>query len=88
MATYRVEFRKSVQKDLRAIPKQDQIRILRRISLLADEPRPVGCKKISGQERFRLRQGNYRILYEIKDLLLVVTVVEVGDRRDVYRRKK
>ena len=87
MATYRVVFRKSVQKDLRAIPKQDQIRILRRISHLADDPRPVGCKKISGQERYRLRQGNYRILYEIIDGVLVVTVVEVGDRREVYRRK-
>ena len=68
MATYRVEFRRSVQKDLRAIPKQDQIRILRRISNLADDPRPVGCKKISGQERYRARQGNYRILDEIKDV--------------------
>ena len=85
MATYKVEFRKSVQKDLRAIPKRDQIRILRRISNLADDPRPVGCKKLSGQERYRLRQGNYRMLYEIQDVVLVVTVVEVGDRRDVYR---
>ncbi len=85
MATYKVEFRRSVQKDLRAIPKQDQIRILRRISNLADDPRPVGCKKLSGQERYRLRQGNYRILYEIKDEVLVVTVVKVRDRREAYR---
>ena len=85
MATFRVEFRKSVEKDLKKIPRPDQIRILRRISQLAEDPRPVGCKKLSGQERFRLRQGNYRILYEIKDALLIVTVVKVGDRRDVFR---
>ena len=85
MPTYKVEFRRSIQKDLRAIPKQDQIRILRRISNLADDPRPVGCKKLSGQERYRLRQGNYRILYEIKDEVLVVTVVKVRDRREAYR---
>ena len=84
MATYEVVFRKSVEKDLRAIPRKDQIRILQRLSQLADEPRPSGCKKLSGQERYRLRQGNYRILYEIEDDRLIVTVVKVGDRRDVY----
>lgn len=86
MATYSIEFRKSVEKELRAVPKKDQIRILRRISELADEPRPAGCKKLSGQERYRLRQGDYRILYEIEDDRLIITVVKVGDRREVYRR--
>ncbi|MEM7146844.1 MAG: type II toxin-antitoxin system RelE/ParE family toxin [Verrucomicrobiota bacterium] len=86
MATYKVEFRKSVEKELRSISKKDQIRILQRISELAEEPRPSGCKKLSGQERYRLRQGNYRILYEIEDDRLIVTVVKVGDRRDVYRK--
>lgn len=85
MANYKVEFRKSVEKDLKAIARKDQIRILRRISRLADEPRPPGCKKLSGQERYRLRQGNFRILYEIEDDRLIVTVVKIGDRRDVYR---
>ena len=85
MASYRIEFRKSVEKELKSIPKKDQIRILRRIALLRDDPRPSGCKKLSGQERYRLRQGNYRILYEIRDDKLVITVVKIGDRRDVYQ---
>ena len=84
MASYRVEFRRSVEKELRALPQKDQIRVLQRIALLADEPRPAGCKKLSGQERYRLRQGNYRILYEIVNERLIVTVVRVGHRRDVY----
>jgi len=84
MDKYQVEFRKSVEKELRTIPKQDQIRILQRIASLAGDPRPTGCKKLSGQERYRLRQGNYRILYEIVDARLVVSVVKVGNRCDIY----
>jgi len=60
-------------------------RILTRIEALVDDPRPVGSEKLSGQERYRVRQGNYRILYEIIDDELVVTVVKVGHRRHVYR---
>ena len=86
MAKYSVEFRKSVEKELRRIPKKDQIRILQRISELADDHLPPGCKKLSGQERYRLRQGNYRILYEVDGARLIVTVVKIGDRRDVYRK--
>jgi mRNA interferase RelE/StbE len=85
MANYSVVFRKSVEKELKQIPAKDQIRILKRIASLASDPRPQGSKKLSGQERYRLRQGNYRILYEIQDTKLIVTVVKVGNRRDVYR---
>lgn len=85
MATYRFEFRKSVEKDLKTIPKKDQIRILRRISKLADEPWPSGCKKLSGHERYRLRQGNYRILYSIENDKLTATVVNICGRKDVCR---
>lgn len=85
MAKYSVEFRKSVEKDLKSIPKGDQIRILQRIAELANNPRPPSCKKLSGQERNRLRQGNYRILYSIEDDVLIVTIVRVGNLRDVYR---
>ncbi len=85
MARYRVIVRKSVSKDLKGIPKKDVRRILSAIELLADDPRPPGTKKLSGQERYRLRQGNYRILYEIEDDRLIVCVVRVGDRREVYR---
>lgn len=85
MAKYRLIFKKSVTKDLRAIPQNDMARILQRIEALADDPRPAGCEKLSGQERFRLRQGVYRMIYEIQDEDLVIVVVKVGHRRDVYR---
>lgn len=85
MASYELTFKKSVAKDLRVFPKQDVKRIMQRIRLLADDPRPVGCEKLSGQERYRLRQGAYRIIYEIEDARLIVLVVKVGHRRDGYR---
>ena len=85
MASYELVFRKSVAKDLRVFPKQDVKRIMQRIRVLADDPRPSGCEKLSGQERYRIRQGVYRIIYEIEDSRLVVLIVKVGHRRDVYR---
>ena len=85
MASYRVVFKKSVAKDLRDIPKRDVARILRSFRGLAEDPRPAGCEKLSGQERYRIRRGRYRIVYEIGDAELVVVVVNVGHRRDVYR---
>ncbi|MGM0517576.1 MAG: type II toxin-antitoxin system RelE family toxin, partial [Pseudomonadota bacterium] len=72
-------------RDLRPIPGKDVRRILERIEALAADPRPPGSEKLSGQERYRVRQGNYRILYEIIEDELVVTVVKVGHRRHVYR---
>ncbi len=85
MARYRVVVRKSVAKDLRGVPRKDVKRVLAAIRELADNPRPPGAKKLSGQERYRLRQGNYRILYSIEDDRLIVSVVRVGNRREVYR---
>ena len=85
MGKYSLQFKKSVARDLRAIPKADVARILRPIEQLADEPRPPGVEKLSSQERYRVRQGNYRIVYEIVDDRLVVVVVRVGHRREVYR---
>lgn len=85
MASYDLVFKKSVAKDLRAFPNQDVKRIMQRIRSLADDPRPAGCEKLSGQERYRVRQGVYRIVYEIEDDKLTVLVVKVGHRRDVYR---
>ena len=85
MARYRIVFKNSFAKDLRAIPKEDVARILRRIDALADDPRPAGTEKLSAQERYRVRQGVYRILYEIADAELIVTVVKVGHSREVYR---
>ncbi len=85
MASYELRFKKSVAKDLRPFQKQDIKRILQRIRTLADDPRPPGCEKLSGQERYRVRQGSYRIIYEIEDAHLTVLVVKVARRREVYR---
>ncbi len=85
MASYELVFRKSVAKDLRRVPNDDVARILKRIRALADDPRPAGCEKLSGLERYRIRQGVYRIVYEVLDHKLVVLVVKIAHRRDVYR---
>ena len=87
MASYELVFRKSVAKDLRVFPKQDVKRIMQRILALADDPRPSGCEKLSSLERYRIRQGVYRIIYEIEDSRLVVLIVKVGHRREVYRSR-
>ena len=85
MASYRIEIKRSAVKELEAIPAKDRRRITTKIQALAGNPRPAGCEKLSGQDRYRIRQGNYRILYTIEDDVLVVTVIKIGDRRDVYR---
>jgi len=85
MAAFSIYFRNSVEKELRRIPKRDLSRLLERIKSLGDEPRPPGCEKLSGQERYRVRQGSYRIIYSIQDSELTVWVVKVGHRKDVYR---
>jgi len=85
MASYRLAFSSSVAKDLRAIPNTDVARLLTRIEALADNPRPPGCEKLSGLPRYRIRQGQYRIVYEIRDDVLLVLVVKVAHRKNVYR---
>jgi mRNA interferase RelE/StbE len=85
MAAYKIYFKKSVEKDFKVIPKKDLKKILERIEALAEDPRPPGCEKLSGQQRYRLRQGRYRILYSIQDDELTVWVVKVGHRRNIYR---
>jgi len=85
MAGYRVFFKRSVEKDFTSIPKKDVKRILNRIKTLEEDPRPPGCEKLTGQERYRLRQGRYRIVYSIQDNELTVWVVKVGRRKDIYR---
>lgn len=85
MARYELRFKTSVAKDLRGIPKADVRRILERIESQREDPRPFGCEKPSARERYRIRQGNYRIVYEVLDLEVVVVVVKIGHRREVYR---
>ena len=85
MAAYKVYFKQSVWKDFEGIPKVDLKRIMKIIESLGKDPRPSGCRKLSGQERYRLRQGRYRVVYSIQDDESSVWVVKVGHRRDVYR---
>lgn len=85
MAEYKIYFKKSVEKDFRAIPKKDLQKIILRIESLASDPGPPGHEKLTGQERYRVRQGHYRIVYSIRDKALTVWVVKAGHRKDIYR---
>lgn len=85
-AHYSVELSRGAAKALKALERKMQIRILARLQELADNPRPLDAKKLHGEEPvYRVREGGYRILYEIFDKRLVVYVLKVGHRRDVYR---
>ena len=83
---YQIIFERTARKDIQKINQTDQVRIIESIELLADEPRPKGCKKLKGREAWRIRVGNYRVIYEILDNLLIITVITVGHRRDVYKK--
>ena len=85
MARYKLLFKKSVAKDLRSIRKAEVQRILEKINALADDPRAPGCKKLSGNDFYRVRQGIYRIVYEIRDEELIVHVIKVAHRSRSYR---
>ena len=85
MAEYKIFFKKSVWKDFKSIPNKDLKRIIKRIESLSTNPRFPGCQKLSGQERYRLRQGRYRIIYSIQDEELTIWVIKVGHRKEIYR---
>ena len=85
MAKYKVTFKKLVAKDLRNIANRDVQRILAQIDLLADNPRSEGCLKLSNKQQYRVRVGLYRIIYEIQDARLVIQVVQVGHRTNIYK---
>jgi mRNA interferase RelE/StbE len=86
VARYSIRIKKTARKELVAIgTKGDRRKITKLILSLADDPRPAGSMKLSGRDRYRLRQGNYRILYTVEDRVLVVQVIKVGHRKDVYR---
>jgi len=72
-------------KELQKIPKRDVSRIIDKIRSLSSNPRPPGCEKLSSDEKYRVRQGRYRIIYSIEDEKLVVLVIKIGHRKDVYR---
>ena len=85
MARFELRFKPSVAKDLRGIPKTEVRRLLKKIEALGDDPRPAGCEKLTGRELYRIRQGVYRIVYSVDDAAVVIEVIKVGHRRDVYR---
>ena len=87
MAGYRILIKPSAVREIDALPKKERQRIARRIQSLSDQPRPQGCEKLSGEDKYRIRQGDYRIVYSISDQDLTVIVVKVGHRREVYRHR-
>ncbi len=88
MASYHVVIKASAAKELEAAgSRADRRRLVACIQALAQEPRPQGCEKLSGQvDLYRVRTGNYRVVYEIQDRIVLVTVIKVGHRKDVYRK--
>ena len=85
MEKYKIEIKKSAVKEIENLPKRDMQAVLEKVHSLGENPRQEGCKKLSGQEKYRVRCGDYRIVYSIEDVILIVYVVKVGHRRDVYR---
>jgi mRNA interferase RelE/StbE len=85
VADYKILIKPSAVKELNKIPKKDLRKITEKINSLAEDPRPIGCEKLSAQEAYRIRQGLYRIIYTIEDDKLIILVIKIGHRRDVYR---
>ena len=85
MASYRLLIKASAAKELEALPAKDRSRVVTKVRGLADNPRPQGCEKLAGRDLLRVRQGKYRVLYEVEDQSQVITIIKIGHRRDVYR---
>ena len=85
--SYSLVIKTSAERELRALPKEERRRVVDRVRGLAHSPRPPGNEKLSGQERYRIRQGDYRIVYAIDDEARIVEIVKIGHRREVYRKK-
>ena len=85
--SYSLIIKKSAERELRTVPKKDLSRIVDRVQGLAPNPRPPGSEKLSGEEWYRIRQGDYRIVYAIDDEARIVEIVKIGHRREVYRKK-
>jgi len=85
MAKYKVEIKRSAAKEINKLPAKEIKKVLKIINSLAENPRPAGCLKLSNNEKYRIRFGVYRLLYEIYDNLLLIIVVKVAHRKDVYR---
>jgi len=85
VGSYKVLIKPSAVKEIEGIPQRDRQRIVARIQGLSTNPRPPGCEKLSGQDKFRLRQGSYRIVYSVNDDEFSLLIVKVGHRKEVYR---
>ena len=86
MACYEIEISRTAERQLRRLPREDQVRVARTMPALADSPFPRGARKLSGHDDvFRVRTGRYRILYSVSERALVIAVLKIGHRRDVYR---
>lgn len=85
MASYSIIIKKSAEKEFHPIPKKDRMRLIMKIRQLAMNPRPSGSEKLSGQHDWRVRQGDYRIIYSIDENKKTITIQKVGHRREVYR---
>jgi len=85
VANYDLRIKASAAKALEALPRNDRKKVARKMQELAHEPRPHGCEKLSGEEKYRVRQGNYRVAYSIDDDGRNVLIVKIGHRREVYR---
>ncbi|PYV44749.1 MAG: type II toxin-antitoxin system mRNA interferase toxin, RelE/StbE family [Acidobacteria bacterium] len=85
MAKYKILIKPSAVKEIEAIPRKDRLRIIKKILALENTPRPSGCEKLCSQEKYRIREGPYRIVFSIDDGDLSVLIVKVGHRREVYR---
>ena len=85
MERYKILIKKSAAGELAKIPRKDLEKIVRRVRDLEQSPRPSGCRKLSGKDRYRLRQGDYRIVYTVDDSRRIVEVYKIGNRREIYR---
>jgi len=87
VAKYKLQIKPSAAKELKKLPKTDLQTVIKKIQSLSSDPRPVGCEKLSGEEKYRIRQGNYRVVYSIEDDKLIIFIVKIGHRRDIYKNK-
>ena len=85
MASYKLLIKVSAAKELEALPRKERLRVAKRLQALGSEPRPQGSEKLKGDDLLRVRQGSYRVLYEVSDQDRIVTIFKIGHRRDVYR---
>ena len=82
---YKIQILKSADKTLKNVAQKDRVKIVEHISQLADNPRPLGCKKLKGTEFYRIRIGDYRVIYKIEDDILLILVIRIGHRKDIYK---